>query len=113
MLSSTPTEVVWSFDAALCMWAFLRFSGQSLFDHSGASAPDQQKYILSWKPPPRLDEWIESGKGEVSVQSLGTGGELTAYTILKGASERLEVISWGLAARYRGVLTGLLAEIEA
>ncbi|CAK7236008.1 hypothetical protein SCUCBS95973_009460 [Sporothrix curviconia] len=114
----TPTEVIWTFDAALAMWAVLRFSGQSLegpHQHQSGGAPPVYNHhvLLTWKPSPFLDDWVRSIRGRLSVQGIGNndGGALTAASVLKGASKRLEVMSWGLAAKYRVVLKGMLAKM--
>ncbi|KAL1907179.1 hypothetical protein Sste5344_007130 [Sporothrix stenoceras] len=112
----TPTEVIWTFDAALAMWAFLRFSGQSL---NGQKSNNATSILLTWKPSPSINEWVKTGRGGVSVQGIGNGsssddnGTITAAAVLRGASERLEVMSWGLAAKYRVVLKGMLAQANA
>ncbi|CAK7228811.1 hypothetical protein SBRCBS47491_007034 [Sporothrix bragantina] len=116
----TPTEVIWTFDAALAMWAFLRFSGQSLEGQSvhsqqqpGGTPVTDHHVLLTWKPSPLLDDWVRSGQKRLSVQGIGNNdsGAITAASVLKGASERLEVMSWGLAAKYRVVLKGMLAQV--
>lgn len=112
---STPTELIWIFDAALCMWAFLRFSGLSF---SSSADPDAisdgggtgRHYLISWQASPSLDEWIESGGGDVSVQGLGSGTDINVQAVLRGAAERLGIMSWGLATRYREVLKDLLTD---
>ena len=65
-----------------------------------------------------VDDWVRSGRGCVSVQGIGNSsrnddsGAITAVVVLQGASERLEVMSWGLAAKYRVVLKGMLAQVD-
>lgn len=107
--NSTPTEVVWAFDAALCMWAFMRLSELSLISDDGSSFRHQE-YVLSWKAASSLDDWIQSGEGNVSVQGIGTGKITTVQAILESAANRLDIMSWGFAARYRDVLRDLLAQ---
>lgn len=49
----------------------------------------------------------------MEVQGIGnnsSNGAVTAAAVLQGASERLEVMSWGLGAKYRVVLKGMLAQ---
>ncbi|KAH8896621.1 hypothetical protein GQ53DRAFT_889865 [Thozetella sp. PMI_491] len=106
----TPTEVVWTFDAALCMWAYIRFSGYVFASRTGPSLQNLPHYALSWKPPPSLDDWVQSGEGDISVQGLGSGSDINVRSVLRSAAERLDVMSWGLAARYREVLRDLLSE---
>ena len=105
--SSTPTEVIWTFDAALCMWACLHFCSHCCPSYSDSSISNVPRYVLDWIPPPFLEEWIESGDGYLSIQGLESGMHVTVQAVLRGATERLDVMSWGLAARYREVLNTL------
>jgi hypothetical protein len=97
------------------MWAFLRFSGLSF---SSSADPDAisdgcgtgRHYLIGWQASLSLDEWIESGGGDVSVQGLGSGTDINVQAVLRGAAERLGVMSWGLATRYREVLKDLLTD---
>lgn len=74
--------------------------------------------MMTWKPSPLVDDWVRSGRGRVSVQGIGNNGHsgsngaITAAAVLQGASERLEVMSWGLAAKYRVVLKDMLAQVD-
>lgn len=99
--TSTPPELVWLFDAALCMWAVLELGEM----HDGDLAVS-----ISWTATPALDAWIENGAGAVAIQGLGRVPGLAAESVLQAAADRLEVISWGLAARYRRVLLGLISQ---
>lgn len=99
------------------MWAFLRFSGQSP-DARKPQGDASSPVLLTWKTSPSVDDWVSSGHGWISIQGIGSNGgsggnsAITAATVLRGASERLEVMSWGLAAKYRVVLNGMLAHVE-
>jgi hypothetical protein len=106
---STPTEVVWLFDATIWIWAYLMFCTNPYVVGGGGGAA-QKPLILGWKPPAWLDQWILTGVGEISVQGLGSGKVLTLELALKAAADRLEVMSWGLAARYRKVIDDMLIE---
>lgn len=107
MENSTPPELVWILDAALCMWACLRFSPlNSPGTHTGSVA-------VAWSGSAALDSWVETGNAELTVQGLGAVPGLSTVTVLRSAADRLEVMSWGLAARYRDVLLGLCAEEAA
>lgn len=103
--SSTPTEVVWTFDSALCMWAYL------IFSPSRTSTPGKT-ITISWSSSALLEQWVETGDGMITIQGLaGSASGLTAREVVRHSSDRLEVMSWGLAARYREVLQDLLLEI--
>ncbi|KAL1406153.1 hypothetical protein Q8F55_007837 [Vanrija albida] len=101
----TPPEVVWTFDAALCMWAVLRLSDVA------TASPAAPPLTISYAPTPELEGWIEHGDGAPSVQGFGRSARPTAFAMLQTSADRLEVMSWGLAARYRTVLLGLIAEV--
>lgn len=83
------------------MWAVLEM---------GTLGDGELVVSISWTATPALDAWIESGGGAVAVQGLGRVPGLAAASVLQAAADRLEVISWGLAARYRRVLLGLIGQ---
>ncbi|RSH90377.1 hypothetical protein EHS25_000982 [Saitozyma podzolica] len=99
----TPPEVVWTFDAALCMWAVLRFSNNPIA-MTGMPGP-----VVSWSESAAVDEWVKLGGGLI-VQGLGNIGGLSISSLLQGFADRLDVLSWGLASQYRKVLLSLIQE---
>lgn len=82
------------------MWAVLEL---------GELSDGELVVSISWTATPALDAWIEKGGGAVAVQGLGRVPGIAAESVLQAAADRLEVISWGLAARYRRVLLGLIS----
>lgn len=111
--SSTPTEIVWIFDSALTLWACLRFARIEWHNGTGtgtAPGPIIRQFYIGWNITQSLDEWILTGQGRIVVQGLGHGSDISVEAILRGAIERLDAVSWGLAGIYREVLRNLLVE---
>lgn len=88
------------FDAVLCMWMWLRLANTPA---EGRGRP----VVISHVASVEVDEWIASGHGIVAVHSLGQG--ISATRVLELGADRLAMMPWGLAARYRSVLLGLAA----
>jgi hypothetical protein len=93
---------VWTFDAALCLWAILQFTTQPL-SHGPTTT------TISWTESSQIELWIKNGGG-VSIQGLGNVAQLSVAVLLQTFADRLEIMSWGLAARYRKVLINLLRD---
>lgn len=104
---SSPTEVVWLFDATVWIWAYLSFSASPFVSIDPHASP----LLLGWTKPVWFEQWISSGVGEISMQGLRGGTALNLSIILTGASDRLAVLSWGLAAKYRLVVDELFQEL--
>jgi hypothetical protein len=106
--ASSPSDVIWLFDATVWIWAYLKFSDVPFIDNDALGPP----MVLGWTRPEWLDNWINSGVGRISMQGLRTGTALSLRSILSGASDRLSVMSWGLAMKYRQVVDELLQELD-
>lgn len=106
LTSSTPPEAVWTFDAALSMWAVIHFSSTPLALSLPSSSPS---VTISWSETPKLETWIQTG-GAAFVQGLGDVATLTPREVLQQMATRLETLSWGLAVQYRQILLNLLTE---
>lgn len=103
----SPPEVIWLFDAALALWAILKFGSVSSF---GALASEsQQMTVLSWTRTPAVEHWIVNG-GPLWLQGLGTLSEISPTTVLHNLANRLDILCWGLAGRYRQVLNKLIEQ---
>lgn len=102
----SPSEVIWLFDTALTLWAILKFGGDYT---SNSSADIRPPTVLSWTRTPAVDDWIASG-GPLWLQGLGTLAELTPAVVLHNLANRLDLLCWGLAGRYRQVLNKLIMQ---
>jgi len=109
LTDSTPLEVPWVFDAAWVIWAYLRF-GDVKPASAGGSGSSIRTLKIGWAWTPELAQWIETGKGTVSIDGLGRVPGLSPRAVLLSAADRLDTISWGLAGRYRKVLLNTVAQ---
>lgn len=99
---SSPCEVVWTFDSALCLWAVLRFSQEPL-------AEGPPFLTITWSESAQIESWISNGGG-IAVQGLGDAAILTPETVLTYFMERLAGLSWSLATQYIQVLSSIVSE---
>lgn len=106
----SPCEVIWVFDTALTIWAMLKFGGDIA---SGLIAARQsaQMTVIGWTRTPVVDQWITYG-GPVWLHGLGAIIDLSPISVLTAFANRLDLLCWGLASRYRAVLTKLLMQDE-
>ncbi|ORY26042.1 hypothetical protein BCR39DRAFT_542336 [Naematelia encephala] len=98
----TPTEVIWTFDSALCLWAIIRFS----FEPIAVGSP---MTTIAWSETPQIENWILNGGGAI-VQGLGDVSLLPPASILQHFAKQLETLSWGLAEQYRQIIITLIQE---
>jgi hypothetical protein len=103
---STPTEAVWLFDATLCLWACLKYGG--IID-AYASIADVKSIQLAWSWSSAIQSWIEDGQARISLAGVGELRPSLVNDILRSTANTLELMSWGLAGRYRQVLLNLAA----
>ena len=97
--SSTPPEVIWLADAAMCMWAVMRLSAMPI--SQGVVVATASCYETG-----DVQRWIQNGGGLV-VQGFGAVGLMSADHILQHIAARLETRSWGLGQQYRRILLDL------
>lgn len=130
--NSTPSETVFTFDAALTFWAIVKFGqgelvrgssmGQKRTTITCALVPIEHSFRALTVSNPAdafifmlgsdfddVEGWIQTG-GPVSFQGLGDLAELSVAKILTTFGEKLENMSWGLAQKFRHVLTNLSRE---
>lgn len=50
--------------------------------------------------------------GTLTIQGVGTLGSLTPRDVLVSSANSLDLISWGLAGRYKEVLLGLAPSVS-
>lgn len=99
---STPPEVIWLFDSALCLWAIIRCSKDPI-------AYGTPTTTISWSETPQLETWIAHGGGAM-IQGIGDVATLTTVQVLQHCADRLETLSWGLVEHYRQILVSLSRE---
>lgn len=96
--------MIWLFDSAIVLWACLTHGSSSLPCSSTGSSVN-----LTWTFSAAVDNWIEHGQGDLIIQGVGELGRLTPNDVLISSANSLDLMSWGLAARYKDVLLGLIS----
>ncbi|KAJ5963060.1 hypothetical protein N7481_013365 [Penicillium waksmanii] len=99
-----PCEALWTFYAALALWAIVKFGKELNISSSGP-----KRTVVTWSDFDDVDEWIQCG-GPISFQGLGNLAELSEYKILSTFNERFESMSWGISLHFRHVLMNLSKE---
>jgi hypothetical protein len=94
--NSTPPEAALIFDAALCLWAVIRF---------GQTSGGEPTVFISWSMSAAVANYISTGQGTISIQGIGAVSSSTH--ILQAVANRLDMLSWGIAAAYKRVLLHL------
>ncbi|EGX97024.1 Fungal transcriptional regulatory protein [Cordyceps militaris CM01] len=100
-----PAETVLGLDVALTFWALLKFS-----DNLGGEG--QKSFSVFWSTCDDASEWARNG-GAVYFQGLGDLGQLTSAKCLAIFRQRMDIMSWGLADRFKQVLLNLEREEQA
>ncbi|OAA69693.1 Fungal transcriptional regulatory protein [Cordyceps fumosorosea ARSEF 2679] len=104
-----PAETVLCLDVALTFWALLKFSS----DLGGAGGGARQRpFSIFWSNCDDAGEWVKNG-GAVYFQGLGELRELTSAKCLAIFRQRMGIMSWGLADRFKHVLLNLEREEQA
>ncbi|KAJ5619437.1 hypothetical protein N7510_003421 [Penicillium lagena] len=99
-----PCEAIWTFYAALALWAIIKFGSGLNISSSGP-----KRTVVTWSDFDDVHEWIQHG-GQASFQGLGNLADLSEAKLLSTFSERLESMSWGISLQFRHVLMNLSKE---
>ncbi|GAA5892660.1 hypothetical protein JCM6882_000550 [Rhodosporidiobolus microsporus] len=100
----TPAEVVWIADAAMAVWAIVKFARTAL----AAPSPLEVRSTIHWSDSRSIEPWIQHGGPLALRNGLGDFDTVTPEGVLKKFAERLEDhVPWGLAKKYRAVLLQL------
>ncbi|OAA50753.1 Fungal transcriptional regulatory protein [Beauveria brongniartii RCEF 3172] len=105
-----PAETVLCLDVALTFWAALKFSTN--LGGVGGGGTRQKPFSIFWSNCDDASEWVKHG-GAVYFQGLGELGELTSAKSLAIFRQRMDIMSWGLAERFKHVLLNLEKEEQA
>ncbi|KAM3498320.1 hypothetical protein MY10362_008355 [Beauveria mimosiformis] len=105
-----PAETVLCLDVALTFWAALKFSTN--LGGVGGGGTRQKPFSIFWSNCDDASEWVKHG-GAVYFQGLGELGELTSAKSLAIFRQRMDIMSWGLAERFKHVLLNLEQEEQA
>ncbi|GAA5820962.1 hypothetical protein JCM11251_001897 [Rhodosporidiobolus azoricus] len=100
----TPAETMWIADAAMAVWAIVKFARSAL---SAPPSPLQTRSTIHWSDSRTLEPWIQHGGPLALKNGLGDFDTVTPETVLEKFAERLEDLPWGLAKKYRAVLLQL------
>ncbi|GAA5860915.1 hypothetical protein JCM8547_003887 [Rhodosporidiobolus lusitaniae] len=100
----TPTEAIWIADAAMALWAIVKFARTAL---SAPPAPLPLRSTVHWSDSRSIEPWVQHGGPLALKNGLGDFDTVTPEAVLIKFAERLEDLPWGLAKKYRVVLLQL------
>ncbi|GAA6034269.1 hypothetical protein JCM8097_003816 [Rhodosporidiobolus ruineniae] len=99
----TPAEVVWMADAAMAVWAIVKFARSAL----SAPSPLATRSVIHWSNLHGIEPRIQHGGPLALRNGLGDFDTVTPEAVLEKFAEGLEDLPWGLAKKYRAVLLQL------
>lgn len=118
---SAPAETVLTLDVALTVWAMVKFS-----TNLSSACPSQDSAAITCKFYPSfwqsglfssvlgpncddMSEWVTAA-GQAYFRGLGDFDSLTSHGVLQIFKQRMDMMSWGLAERFKHVLIYLERE---